>query len=217
VAALLYATRGWWATAADEPAATIAVVDPGAGDASRKASSGETTLPVPSVPTAKVAGSRYELQGVVAGAAADGAGVALIAVDGGAARAYRVGAAVDSDFVLLGVSPGGAILGPPNGPSVVVLEVVIGATASGATPRPGLANPSVMAAAVPPASGMAAPPTQSAALAAAGTQAGPSTAEGALPLAADDLAPDTVSTAQATSGKPSPGRRMRLRRLNSHP
>ena len=165
----------------------------------------------------KTATSHYQLQGVVAGTAADGDGIALIAIDSGAARAFRVGAAVEGDIVLLGVSPAGAILGPPNGPPAVVLEVVSGAPAAGQTPLPSQGNLSAITGAEPPALGLVAPPTQSVALAAASTGPGSSVAEDALPLPADDLSPDTVSAAQAASSKSSPGRRVRLRHLNARP
>jgi general secretion pathway protein C len=86
----------------------------------------------PSVPSSAVtlqrsAVSRYQLSGVLAAATAGGPGIALIAVDGGAARAVRVGAPVDGDLVLKGVSQGGATLGPANGPATLMLEVNYGA------------------------------------------------------------------------------------------
>jgi general secretion pathway protein C len=71
--------------------------------------------------------SRYQLSGVLASTAAGGPGIALIAVDGAAARAVRVGAPVDGDLVLKDVSQGGAALGPANGPATVMLEVNYGA------------------------------------------------------------------------------------------
>ena len=70
---------------------------------------------------------RYQLSGVLASTTAGGPGIALIAVDGAAARAVRVGAPVDGDLVLKEVSQGGAALGPPNGPATVMLEVIYGA------------------------------------------------------------------------------------------
>ena len=78
-------------------------------------------------PRQPVAVSRYQLRGVLASTSAGGPGVALIAVDGAPARAVRVGAPVDGDLVLKGVSQGGAALGPANGPVTVMLEVKYGA------------------------------------------------------------------------------------------
>ena len=72
--------------------------------------------------------SRYQLSGVVASVTAGGPGIALIAVDGAAARPVRVGAPVDGDLLLRDVSQGGALLGPLDGPATVKLEVNDGAS-----------------------------------------------------------------------------------------
>jgi len=217
-ALLLYGSGFWWATVPEEPAGYIAAIDSGARNSNRQVASGEAAPPLASLPPANAASSRYQLQGVAAGELADGSGVALIAIDGGAARAYRVGAAVDGHFVLLGVSPGGAILGPPNGPPVIVLDVAIGAPASGPTTQPGQnTSLSATAAEVPPAPDTVAPAAQSAAGAAADTPSVSYGADEASLLSADDLSPSTVPKAQATSSTRSLGRRMRLQRLNSHP
>lgn len=71
--------------------------------------------------------SRYQLSGVLASTTAGGPGIAVIAVDGAAARLVRVGAPVDGDLVLKDVSQGGAALGPANGPATAMLGVNYGA------------------------------------------------------------------------------------------
>ena len=62
------------------------------------------------------ASARFSLLGVVAPRASQAAaeGVALIAVDGKPARAFRIGTAVDGDLVLQRVHALGADLGPRN-------------------------------------------------------------------------------------------------------
>jgi general secretion pathway protein C len=72
-----------------------------------------------------VAASRFQLLGVVAprAAAASREGLALIAIDGKPARAYRVGAAVDGELVLQTVRARGADLGARGGPPAVALNL----------------------------------------------------------------------------------------------
>lgn len=91
---------------------------------------------------APAADSRFRLLGVVAERGRTGAGagagagsgaasgrpfavqgVALIAVDGKPARAFRLGASVEGDTVLQGVSARGATLGPRGGAPSVTLEI----------------------------------------------------------------------------------------------
>lgn len=75
----------------------------------------------PALPTPGAA-SRYALMGVVAGSS--GAGVALISVDGKAARPFEVGAAVDAQLVLQSVASRQAVLaGRVEGPAAVTLEL----------------------------------------------------------------------------------------------
>ena len=85
------------------------------------------SVPPSAVTRLPAAVSRYQLSGVLASTTAGGPGIALIAVDGAAARAVRVGAPVDGDLVLKDVSQGGAALGPANGPATVLLELKYGA------------------------------------------------------------------------------------------
>lgn len=73
------------------------------------------------------ASSRFRLLGVMAPkgpqAEASGQGVALIAVDGKPARAFAVGARLDTDLVLQAVSLRSASIGPPEGVASVKLEI----------------------------------------------------------------------------------------------
>ena len=92
--------------------------------------------------------ARFALLGVVSPRAVQAAreGVALIAIDGKPARAYRVGAVVDGQNVLKSVSARGATLGPRDGVSLIALNLAAVAPAStgmlptpaidGAAPRP---------------------------------------------------------------------------------
>jgi general secretion pathway protein C len=69
--------------------------------------------------------TRFALLGVLSPRAqqASGEAVALIAVDGKPARAYRIGALVDGGNVLQSVSARGANLGPRGGASVIALNI----------------------------------------------------------------------------------------------
>jgi general secretion pathway protein C len=74
---------------------------------------------------APVADARFSLLGVVSprSPAAAREGVALIAVDGKPARAYRVGAVVEGSHVLKDVSARGVTLGLRDGPGLLTLEL----------------------------------------------------------------------------------------------
>lgn len=81
--------------------------------------------------------SRFQLVGVVSprGKAAPGQGVALIAVDGKPARAYKVGAVVEGTQVLQSVQARGASIGPRGGAAVISLEIPpVPAAATGSLP-----------------------------------------------------------------------------------
>ncbi len=70
--------------------------------------------------------ARFSLRGVVSPRGTAGpasGGVALIAVDGKPARAYRVGAVVDGQHVLQTVSARGATLGPRGGAPAIALNI----------------------------------------------------------------------------------------------
>lgn len=83
------------------------------------------------LPAAPELSSRFKLMGIMApkqaaqaaSAGAPGPGFALIAVDGKPARAYAVGASLDSDLVLQAVSLRTASIGPAQGAPALRLEM----------------------------------------------------------------------------------------------
>lgn len=79
-----------------------------------------------------VAQARFQLIGVISPRGNQGRseGVALIAIDGKPAKAYRVGAVVDGQSVLQAVRPRGAALGPRGGAVQVALELAVPAAAA---------------------------------------------------------------------------------------
>ena len=83
---------------------------------------------------------RFQLIGVVSPPSRQAAreGVALIAVDGKPAKAFRVGAVVEGDNVLQTVAARGVTLGPRDGPALVALNLPPPApAATGALPGVG--------------------------------------------------------------------------------
>lgn len=85
------------------------------------------------------ADARFSLLGVVSPRSPQAAreGVALIAVDGKPAKAFRIGSVVDGQNVLQSVEPRGATLGPRDGPSQVALRIAPpAAAATGTLPPP---------------------------------------------------------------------------------
>ncbi|MBL8342794.1 MAG: hypothetical protein JNL30_15105 [Rubrivivax sp.] len=112
------------------------------------------------------ADARFQLVGVVAPRGSETArgGVALIAVDGKPAKAFRIGAVVEGDNVVQAIRARGADLGPLGGKVVVALNIPPPAPpATGTLPdarapgAPGAAapapRPTVAAPAPPPAPG----------------------------------------------------------------
>ena len=89
------------------------------------------------------ADARFILIGVLSPRAPQAAreGVALIAVDGKPARAFRVGTVVDGQNVLQSVHARGADLGPRNGPSLIALKIAPPAPAATGQ-LPSVAQPS---------------------------------------------------------------------------
>lgn len=81
--------------------------------------------PVAQAAPEPAADARFKLIGVVNPRSPQAAreGVALIAVDGKPARAYRIGAVVDGANVLQGVDARGASLGPARGPAAIALRL----------------------------------------------------------------------------------------------
>ena len=95
----------------------------------------DAPVPVAAVAPPPAANARFELVGVVSPRAPQAVreGVALIAVDGKPAKAYRVGAAVDGDQVLKSVSARGATLGPRGGTAAISLDIAPPAPAATGT------------------------------------------------------------------------------------
>jgi general secretion pathway protein C len=84
---------------------------------------GGAALPANTVAQAPAMNSRFHLAAVIASPGVRGAGVAVIAVDGKKARAFRVGAPIDGSLVLQSVGFRSASIGPAQGPPAVVLEL----------------------------------------------------------------------------------------------
>lgn len=85
-----------------------------------------------------LADARFSLVGVVSprGSSTSPTGVALIAVDGQPARAFRVGAAVDDRVVLQTVAHNRVTLGPRDGAATVALDLAPPAPAATGTLPP---------------------------------------------------------------------------------
>jgi general secretion pathway protein C len=144
-ASVVYWALKLWVRPMGAPAHAVVVStsDAFSGDPSRVLGA---DAPVPHEPTAAAPQApqdpRFRLIGVVAsrGAGAGSTGVALIATDGRPPKAYRVGAPVDGEMVLLAVRPRGASLGPRGEAAQVDLQLPAlpsPAATSGATlPRP---------------------------------------------------------------------------------
>jgi general secretion pathway protein C len=86
-----------------------------------------TATPATAVPELS---SRFVLTGVMAPkksptgeARPQGSGLALIAVDGQAAKPYALGAKLDGNLTLLAVTLRSASIGPEGGPPVLILEL----------------------------------------------------------------------------------------------
>lgn len=115
----------------------------------------DAPVAVAAVPAGPPPDARFQLIGVVSPRAPRAAseGLALIAVDGKAAKAYRVGAVVEGQNILQSVSARGATLGPRGGGAAVALAIAPPAAATtgtlpGAFPGAGMPtnpfpNPSV--------------------------------------------------------------------------
>ena len=122
---------------------TVAEVGAGAlGDLTRVFGPDAVAEAVAAEPEA-VADARFQLIGVVSprGSGASSQGLALIAVDGKPAKAYRVGSVVDGQTVLQSVQARGAALGPRGGAVQVALDIappLAAATGSLAAPSAAL-------------------------------------------------------------------------------
>lgn len=106
---------------------------------------GAEPAPAPDAPPPE-ASSRFHLLGLVAPRGPRAPAVALISIDGKMPRAFRVGAAVDSNLVLQGVQGRSVDIGPAGQPAQIHLELpVLPPPSTGTLPPP--AN---MAQPVPP-------------------------------------------------------------------
>jgi general secretion pathway protein C len=144
-----------WVQGAPVPANTTVVSTASAfnGDLGRVLGVDAAPAEVPATAEAPraPADARFRLIGVVAPrpAAASTQGLALIAMDGKPAKAYRVGTEVDGDLVLQAVHARGASLGPRGQAAVVDLTLPV-------PPPPG-ASPGAAAVLPPPRAAMALP------------------------------------------------------------
>ncbi len=96
------------------------------GDIARLFASPAAPAQADALPSEPALASRFKLVGVMAprnGAPVGRQGVALIAVDGKPARAYRVGARLDGALVLQTVALRSATLGPVDGAPAVRLDL----------------------------------------------------------------------------------------------
>jgi general secretion pathway protein C len=96
----------------------------GGGDLSRLFGVAAASAPSAAAAALPAADARFKLLGVVAPrASAPRQGLALIAVDGQAPRALRVGASLDERWTLLAVRHRQVDLGPSGGPTALTLEL----------------------------------------------------------------------------------------------
>jgi general secretion pathway protein C len=142
-----------WVTAPAAPAYAVPVGEATAvrGDLSRLLGSAPVATTAAAV--SPEASSRFRLLGIMApkGASADAEahGVALIAVDGKMAKAYAVGAHLDTDLVLKSVSLRTASIGSAQGAPAITLELPpLAAAATGKLPAGGMSGGAPMAAPV---------------------------------------------------------------------
>ena len=137
--ALVAATAVFWGlrlfvTAPSAPPSAVAVGDAAAVrvDLSRLLGA----APVAPVAVVAEVSSRFRLLGIMAplgSVTGKPQGLALIAIDGKLARAYRVGAALDGELVLQSVSLRSATIGPAGGASTLKLDLPVLPTAATGT------------------------------------------------------------------------------------
>jgi len=121
----LYWALQLFVTAPQAPPGTVAV-QPGVGARGDLARLFGAEAPAPVLAAAApVPDNRFQLVGVLSprGAQASREGVALIAVDGAPAKAFRVGASVADGTVLQAVRARGVTLGPRGGEATASLEL----------------------------------------------------------------------------------------------
>ena len=161
--ALIAATAVFWVLrlavrAPVAPPHGVAVGDVVVGDDLARLLGSPPAAEAAPVAAAPEAASRFRLLGIMAPkqsrANSDGAGVALIAVDGKPPRAYPVGAHLDGDLVLQSVTLRTVSIGSTQGAPPVVLEIPrLPPAATGSLPAfgsPPPAAPAPVPAAAPP-------------------------------------------------------------------
>lgn len=127
--ALVAASAAFWGlrlfvNAPGAPAHTVAAADTASMRADLTRMLGAPRTAVAEQPAAPALASRFQLTGVMAPKkGSSDYGVALIAVDGKQARAFRVGSAIDGELVLKSVSLRTAEIGKSTGDAEVVLQM----------------------------------------------------------------------------------------------
>jgi general secretion pathway protein C len=147
--AVYWGLKLWTKPLGTPPQTVLAQVNPGLqGDLTRLLGT-DTPVAAAAVAAEPVADNRFALLGVVSprSPAAAREGVALIAVDGKPAKAYRVGAKVEGEQVLQAVGPRSANLGPAGGTALIALKIAPPAEAArGVLTAPGAVAPAPTAA-----------------------------------------------------------------------
>jgi general secretion pathway protein C len=161
-AALFWGLRVFVRAPPVPPGTPVATIGPAArGDLTRLLGN-DPPPPVVAAVAEAPPDARFQLIGVVTPRATAAAreGLALIAVDGKPAKAYRVGAVIDGQTILKSVAARGAMLGPRDGAAQVTLSLAppaaantgalpsLAPSAAGGNANPGFAAPP---AAEPPA------------------------------------------------------------------
>jgi general secretion pathway protein C len=145
----------WWslkfvgARATTTTAAALSVPAPGSDPADLAKVFGPpiaaSEAAMAAAPAAIDPGTRFALIGVVADRASSG--VAIISVDGKAARPYRVGSQIEESYKLKSVATRSAVLepsAPAGAPFTLELTTVVGAVRPGASLPPAILSPPIL-------------------------------------------------------------------------
>lgn len=195
--ALFWALRLFIVPAPVPARTTVASSAPPIGGDLSRLFGGDAAPPSPEAVAQTPAESRFQLIGVVAAQprAAAREGVALIAVDGRAAKAFRVGAVVEGQTILTAVAARGATLGTRDGASPLNLVLSpLAPPATGTLPGvdgadPGFQPPPAPAAFPLPGAGKSARPVMQ--------PMGPQTPQQFLPPTVRRLLPPQVQPLEA--------------------
>jgi general secretion pathway protein C len=202
--ALVAATAVFWGlrllvSAPAAPSYAVAVGDAGAvrADLSRVLGSAPSTTTAAAA--APETSSRFKLLGIMAPrgttAGPGEGGVALIAVDGKAPKAFVVGARLDDGLVLQSVSLRTASIGPAQGAASMKLELpALPPPATGTLPAPGTSSTAGPASPPPSTNPAFAPPPRSGVAVPAPMQP---------PMQAPVVSPPPMQTPQQQPGDPS--------------